>query len=634
MKSKIISVVLCLGVVLALMLVPAAQQALATSPEWGYETQPNITKVGFNEDFNVTVSAVCYAGNADTWNIMVDFDQTYLQVIGITRPATLPTGDAPDPFPGAPTLNNTAGWVFDGYGTPFARPTVNVTFAAWTIHFRSNNVTTGSTYLNFVTVDPSFSTMAILAGGDYLNWTRVVNGTVMIGTPQLTVNVTPAGKGTVKANGVTLTGYPNTTTRSWDALVSLEAVNSTPGYGFVSWAGNLTGSTNPTSITMNATAKNVTANFAELPPKISPVPTSLTFNGNVGGNVTNKTLDIYNGGGGILNWTANITGVNATWLSMSPMSGGNLAAAQFNATKVAVNTTGLTAGTYHANITISGAVSDAPEGAESAVGKFVITAVTVPVTLNLGVPEISASPTPLTFTTNEGENPADKTLEVCNSGTGTLNWSLTDNAAWLSETPTSGSLDADDCEDVTVSVAASGLAAGDYSATITIIDPLANNTPQTVSVSLSIVSTGAGIPGAPGGIAPPAAPASLSASGLHISPHQVKPGQEVTISINVANSGGETGSYNAVLYINGAVEDSQLVSLAGGMTKNVIFMVSKSDAGVYDVSIAGQSGQFEVVHTGWFGGGLGTGGIIVIVVIVIVLILALVFVLRGTRRAV
>jgi hypothetical protein len=108
----------------------------------------------------------------------------------------------------------------------------------------------------------------------------------------------------------------------------------------------------------------------------------------------------------------------------------------------------------------------------------------------------------------------------------------------------------------------------------------------------------------------------------------------VTISINVANSGGETGSYNAVLYINGAVEDSQLVSLAGGMTKNVIFMVSKSDAGVYDVSIAGQSGQFEVVHTGWFGGGLGTGGIIVIVVIVIVLILALVFVLRGTRRAV
>ena len=126
----------------------------------------------------------------------------------------------------------------------------------------------------------------------------------------------------------------------------------------------------------------------------------------------------------------------------------------------------------------------------------------------------------------------------------------------------------------------------------------------------------------------------MKASGLSISPHQVNPDQEVTISINVANTGGETGSYNAILYINGAVEDSQTVSVAPGMTKNVIFAVSKSKAGVYDVLIAGQSGQFEVVHTGWFGGGLSTVGIVVIVVLVIVLILALVFVLRGTRRAV
>ena len=70
------------------------------------------------------------------------------------------------------------------------------------------------------------------------------------------------------------------------------------------------------------------------------------------------------------------------------------------------------------------------------------------------------------------------------------------------------------------------------------------------------------------------------------------------------------------------------------MTENVIFTVTKSDAGVYDVSIAGQSGQFEVVSAGWFGGGLGTGSIVVIVVIAIVLILALVFILRRTRRAV
>jgi uncharacterized membrane protein len=241
--------------------------------------------------------------------------------------------------------------------------------------------------------------------------------------------------------------------------------------------------------------------------------------------------------------------------------------------------------------------------------------------LNLGVPAISASPIPLTFTTTEGENPADKMLEVCNSGTGTLNWSLTDDAAWLFESPTSGSLGADECEDVTVSVDVAGMEAGDYSATITIT----GSPTVTVPVNLHILSAMPELP---------VEPAHLSASGLSISPHQVNPDQEVTISINVANTGGKTGSYNAVLYINGAVEDSQSVSVAPGMTKNVIFAVSKSKAGVYDVSIAGQSGQFEVVHTGWFGGGLGTGGIVAIVVIVIVLIVALVFVLRGTRRAV
>jgi len=635
MKSKIISVVLCLGVVLTLMLVPGTpppKVALAQANDWGFEMQPNVTKVGFNEDFTVNVTVVHYTGEADAWKFYVPFNTSLLNVTNIVEISPLPTGNAPDPVSGFPKWNNTAGWLQHQSGIVGGDPNVNSTFVSCTVTFRTKAVA-GTAYLNFTTIDVPRKSTVILVGADVLNWTRVVNGTVMIGTPQLTVNVTPAGKGTVKANGVTLTGYPNTTTRSWDALVSLEAVNSTPGWGFVNWTGNLTGSTNPTSITMNDFTKNVTANFAELPPAISPVPTSLTFNASVGGNVTNKTLQICNGGGYTLNWTANITGVNVTWLSMSPMSGGNLAATQCNSTQVAVNTTGLTEGTYHANITISEAVVGAPS-AYNAVGGALAAPVTVSVTLNLGVPEILASPIPLTFTTNEGEDPPDQTLEVCNSGTGTLNWSLTDNAGWLSETPTSGSLGADECEDVTVSVDASGLAAGDYSATITITGPGASNTPYSVSVSLSIAAAGGVIPGMPGGIELPVLPASLSVSGLSISPQQVEPGQQVTISINVANSGGETGSYNAVLYINGVAEASQSVSVAPGMTKNVIFTVTKSDAGVYDVSIAGQNGQFQVVGGGWFGGGLGTGGIVAIVVIVIVLIVALFFVLRGTRREV
>jgi len=237
-----------------------------------------------------------------------------------------------------------------------------------------------------------------------------------------------------------------------------------------------------------------------------------------------------------------------------------------------------------------------------------------------GPPAISVSPNSLAFNViEEGENPPDRTLELCNLGTGTLNWNATDNDGWLSESPMSGSLGEDGCEDVTVSVDVTGMKAGDYSATITITGSAAVEIP----VSLHIESATVPIPGGP---------ANLSASALSISPQQVQPGQEVTISINVANTGGETGSYNAVLYINEVVEDSQTMSVAAGASKNVTFTVTKSQAGVYDISLAGQSGQFEVVSGGFFGGGLSTGSIIVIVVAVIVLIVGLFLIRRGTRR--
>ena len=243
-------------------------------------------------------------------------------------------------------------------------------------------------------------------------------------------------------------------------------------------------------------------------------------------------------------------------------------------------------------------------------------------TVIVGVPPtFSVSPDSLTFNAiEEGESPSDQTLELCNRGNVTVDWSLTDNAGWLSETPTGGSLGADQCEDVTVSVDVTGMEAGDYSATITIT----GSGEVRVPVSLHIESAIVPIPGGPAG---------LSASSLSISPQQVEPDEQVTVSINVANTGGETGSYNAILYINGVVEDSQTVSVAAGTSKNVIFTVSKSQAGVYDVSLAGQSGQFEVVGGDRVDGdGLSTGGIIVVVVAVIVLIVGLFLIRRGTRR--
>jgi len=104
-------------------------------------------------------------------------------------------------------------------------------------------------------------------------------------------------------------------------------------------------------------------------------------------------------------------------------------------------------------------------------------------------PAISVSPKSLAFSAVQGgPNPPAQALELCNTGTGTLDWELTDNAGWLSETPTSGSLGEGECEDVTVSVDVTGMAAGDYSATITITGSAQVQVP--VNLHISVLPSG------------------------------------------------------------------------------------------------------------------------------------------------
>ncbi|MCD6353394.1 MAG: hypothetical protein J7M06_04200 [Proteobacteria bacterium] len=76
----------------------------------------------------------------------------------------------------------------------------------------------------------------------------------------LTVDVSPKIGGKIKVNGSSPGSYPYTTgPYPVDTEVSLEAIEA-PGYQFDSWSGNLTGDSNPSSITITS-YKTVTANF-------------------------------------------------------------------------------------------------------------------------------------------------------------------------------------------------------------------------------------------------------------------------------------------------------------------------------------------------------------------------------------
>ena len=124
--------------------------------------------------------------------------------------------------------------------------------------------------------------------------------------------------------------------------------------------------------------------------------------------------------------------------------------------------------------------------------------------------------------------------------------------------------------------------------------------------------------------------ASFSASYLRISPQQVSPNHPVEISVNIANTGGESGGRAVTLYVNGRAEQSKTVTISPGSTQNVVFTVTKATAGTYEVLLEGQSGQFTVRGTSTLGGGgLGTGGIIAIILVVIAVIVAVIFITRG-----
>ncbi len=85
----------------------------------------------------------------------------------------------------------------------------------------------------------------------------------------------------------------------------------------------------------------------------------------------------------------------------------------------------------------------------------------------------------------EGSNPEDQILAIRNSGIGTLNWEIDYDCDWLYVSPTSGSSTGENNE-VTLSVDVLGLdPSQQYNCSVTISDPYAANSPQTVNVYLN-----------------------------------------------------------------------------------------------------------------------------------------------------
>jgi glucose/arabinose dehydrogenase/PKD repeat protein len=143
-------------------------------------------------------------------------------------------------------------------------------------------------------------------------------------------------------------------------------------------------------------------------------------------------------------------------------------------------------------------------------------------------PNLSVSPTSLSFSGTAGAaNPAARTISVANTGGGTLSFTASDDASWLTVTPGTGTAP----RDLSVAANTAGLTAGTHTATVRVESAGVDGSPRLIPVTLTLDP------------APPpvlsVSPASLSFSAT------VGAASPAAQNLTVANTGSGTLSFSA-----------------------------------------------------------------------------------------
>ncbi|MCP4570011.1 MAG: T9SS type A sorting domain-containing protein [FCB group bacterium] len=198
------------------------------------------------------------------------------------------------------------------------------------------------------------------------------------------------------------------------------------------------------------------------PPSISLSPANIEVSGYTGSSLPTDQIDITNAGSGALNWSAT---ASSGWLSVNPASGtGN------GTIDVDYNLTGLAAGTYYDTVWVSDPGADnSPQS------------VAVMLTL-VDPPCLAVSTDVINFDGFEGET-LNEILNISNCGGAPLEWTISGiDAFWLSVSHSSGTNDLA----VTFIVNTTMMFPGDYSDVVTISGTDADNSPQDITINLTV----------------------------------------------------------------------------------------------------------------------------------------------------
>jgi len=236
--DKRVSLLSIVCVIILLLMVVVPLPVAADGPTL-VSVNPASKTVSAGQTFTITVA--CTPGQSiKSYELKVLFNPTLLQANSVSE-GTIFTGYTT--FFNDGTINNTAGSIIDIYGLILGAGTVSAPGSLVSISFTAR-LASGTSPI-------SLSDVGVTNETTYVPIT-VTNGTVTL--REFTLSVTLDGSGSVTKN-------PNQATYAYGTVVQLTATASA-GYTFNSWTGNLSGSTNPASITMNGN-RSVTAHFTQ-----------------------------------------------------------------------------------------------------------------------------------------------------------------------------------------------------------------------------------------------------------------------------------------------------------------------------------------------------------------------------------
>jgi len=368
--------------------------------------------------------------------------------------------------------------------------------------------------------------------------TTIVFGADLAGTNPAAqvVQITNGGGGALSGLSTSVqyasgAGWLSTTLNASTAPASLTLQASTAGLA----AGSYTATVRITSPGASNSPRDINVSFTiSAGPLLVVSPPSLSFTSSTTASPAPQLVAVSNGGGGAL--TELTTAVQYTgtpgWLT-----------ATLNATTapatlaVQPSHTGLPSGTYTATVRVS-----APQASNSPVSIVVTYVVTQLPTIAL-----SSTSVALTEVVGGGGGASPAVVSITNSGGGSLTSLSTSilyasGAGWLTATLNTTNAPAT----LTITAAAGALTAGTYTATVSVLSPVATNSPRTIAVTLNIASPTIGL----------SATTRLASAGQGNGSTAVTP-----ISVSNTGVGTLTGLAATITYLTGPSTDWLTASL-------------------------------------------------------------------------